>query len=780
MKKAKLSRTNWGIGENLLKISRAKEQWIANGEAGSLTKFACKVGIPYNTFKKYVSKDHSKRREVGKAMGNPSKITQDIQDVIVDTLSRYDRANNGKSPEEAIDLVCGLAPHLSRKQCSQILHRTIIPGNPDKLKPHAMKAQATTTKRSAITVAQQFRWHTTFEAGLNKLRELNTGQCKLTGKTFGELIRHFIIGGDETCMHASSSHLHVIGSTDRKKHEKILHDSRCSITMYRTGSVAGDTGPTVFLLEGERIRSNFTDKMLKKHGAKEGSTIVMTPTAFMTEEAWKRMTPSLVKGLRAMPIVEANPQWWMLEIFDGFGPHLSSLAAMEIRHENKILSMKEEGDSSHVNQAYDKFVAMSDKVHKRECLGMLRNAKHINSGVIDQYGLLHASLYTIRATTKKTWTSSFQACNLDPLTRVSFPEWCQRIGSFLQTGQTFKCETLLDKYSLLPTFWHGTTPEDKKLVVEVISGHGGFTVQCCKDLLSRCRVAFADQQSLRPCYELAMQYPHHLDLGVPPPEQIARAQNIPELDEAYASMNHVTNGLASFQLKPDGLTGEDLFNHMLKFGARDPKYSPSAQKDDVVRKPSTWLDVEMTDDQVEVMRPKSIDRMLTEAMKDAGGQGATMKLAKRKLDMFGNVNSHCGMANDEKKLNLLRNKLQLAASIAEVYRMDKADAQAKQHAERETKKTLAPAASAKLAEKQGDVSKLTKAEIAAILYVDYADDISLTKHKKPELVKRLEDKINGNPNDPATAEDPMLEEEGGEGGAGVESGDEEVAGHVWI
>ena len=36
-------------------------------------------------------------------------------------------------------------------------------------------------------------------------------------------------------------------------------------------------------------------------------------------------------------------------------------------------------------------------------------------------------------------------------------------------------------------------------------------------------------------------------------------------------------------------------------------------------------------------------------MKDAGGQGATTKLAKRKLDM-----------------NLLRNKLQLAASIAEV------------------------------------------------------------------------------------------------------------------
>ena len=60
----------------------------------------------------------------------------------------------------------------------------------------------------------------------------------------------------------------------------------------------------------------------------------------------------------------------------------------------------------------------------------------------------------------------------------------------------------------------------------------------------------------------------------------------------------------------------------------------------------------------------------------------------------------------------------------------------------------------------------------------------LAKHKKPELVKRLEDKINGNPNNPATAsstEDPvpMLEEESSEGGAGVKSGDEEGVGHVF-
>jgi hypothetical protein len=39
--KAKLSCTNWGIGQNLLKISHAKEEWIVNGEAGSLTGRVC-------------------------------------------------------------------------------------------------------------------------------------------------------------------------------------------------------------------------------------------------------------------------------------------------------------------------------------------------------------------------------------------------------------------------------------------------------------------------------------------------------------------------------------------------------------------------------------------------------------------------------------------------------------------------------------------------------------------------------------------------------------------
>ena len=80
-----------------------------------------------------------------------------------------------------------------------------------------MSAQRTTTKRSAITVAQQYRWFKRYEEGLKFLREKNTGVCRKTGKQFGELIRHFIIGGDETNLIADADgDLKIIGDAKKR------------------------------------------------------------------------------------------------------------------------------------------------------------------------------------------------------------------------------------------------------------------------------------------------------------------------------------------------------------------------------------------------------------------------------------------------------------------------------------------------------------------------------------------------------------------------------------
>jgi hypothetical protein len=262
-------------------------------------------------------------------------VTKQDQEFLADVLARKDRAKDGVKPCEAIDLIQDVNPTLSRNQARRHLTRTLIPLHPGKLKPKPAVAQATTTKHTGITLTQQYRWQKTYDGALNELRTRNTGVCNLTVKTFGELNHHFISGGDETCLQASANGtVHVIGSTGRKKHEKINSDLRVSIKTYRTGSIAGDTGPTIFLMKGDRGKAGWTDKFLIKNGAKEGSTIVMTESTFMTTEAWEKMTPSMCAGLRKInKYVKANPQWYMLEIFDGFGAHLASLPAMEIRLE---------------------------------------------------------------------------------------------------------------------------------------------------------------------------------------------------------------------------------------------------------------------------------------------------------------------------------------------------------------------------------------------------------------------------------------------------------------
>ena len=146
--------------------------------------------------------------------------------------------------------------------------------------------------------------------------------------------------------------------------------------MYRLGSAAGVTGPAGFLPPGQLRRCGYTDEFLVKHGAAEGSTIVMTPTGYMTEDAWVEMAPFMSKGMNSLPVVRDRPDWWKLKIVDGFGPHTSSLAAMQIYDDAKIILLKEEGDTSQVCQSYDQHVAKDDKRCMRNCLFILFTQEH--------------------------------------------------------------------------------------------------------------------------------------------------------------------------------------------------------------------------------------------------------------------------------------------------------------------------------------------------------------------------------------------------------------------
>ena len=106
-----------------------------------------------------------------------------------------------------------------------------------------------------------------------------------------------------------------------------------------------------------------------------------------------------------------------------------------MRYDAKILTVKEEADTSHACQAYDDKVAKSDKHHCRDVINAIKNTPfHYKATALDQYSIAAAGLHAIRMYTPDIWIQSFQKVNLQPSTRMSFNHWCIRIKEKLETG----------------------------------------------------------------------------------------------------------------------------------------------------------------------------------------------------------------------------------------------------------------------------------------------------------------------------------------------------------
>ena len=162
---AKRKRTNWSKGEPFERLTTAVNNWL-NKTGALLTEdpdmskliYARRVMIPYDTLYAYLHPNVALRRPLGSKAGKPSLVHVDAQQFCVDVLVRRDRGNDGLNNREAVDLVHDLAPELTRNQARDVFRKTIRPSNKDTL-TNIVKAQASTTKRSGITVPQQFRWH---------------------------------------------------------------------------------------------------------------------------------------------------------------------------------------------------------------------------------------------------------------------------------------------------------------------------------------------------------------------------------------------------------------------------------------------------------------------------------------------------------------------------------------------------------------------------------------------------------------------------------------------
>ena len=212
----------------------------------------------------------------------------------------------------------------------------------------------------------------------------------------------------------------------------------------------------------------------------------------------------------------------------------------------------------------------------------------------------------------------------------------------MQKSETFKVETVDDKYLLLPRFWYEILLTDKIRICNLIETRGGFTADCVRELSgSNYSIRLTDMHSSCICYELAREHPEHLERGTPTADEISCARmgdSQAEVEVVGEQARNITNGLNILLLKSVGIKGEALFKHTIKFRQRSEKGNQS--------KSSSHLAIDVDETQVSILNLSMNDFVQGFIIVCAGGKGARLKIAKRILNYLGFINSHCGTQND--------------------------------------------------------------------------------------------------------------------------------------
>jgi hypothetical protein len=138
-------------------------------------------------------------------------------------------------------------------------------------------------------------------------------QADGTGIEFLQIQDHFQMNMDEYNCVASDGILRIVGSYDRKKHDKESADCRLSITALVVGNAAGTTGPVTVLGKGKKVSYPYNDMKYLEDDLHlpTGSQVLPTPSAFMTDEAFDALVPAWSAGIRQMEVVRDHPEWWI-------------------------------------------------------------------------------------------------------------------------------------------------------------------------------------------------------------------------------------------------------------------------------------------------------------------------------------------------------------------------------------------------------------------------------------------------------------------------------------
>ena len=127
--------------------------------------------------------------------------------------------------------------------------------------------------------------------------------------------------------------------------------------------------------------------------------------------------------------------------------------------------IKEEGDTSHVCQAYDQQVEKDNKTHMRAALNMLNP---VICQSMDQWYLIDIAMNAQNCIKKESCIESFKKVNMHPHTRYTFDAWIRKLddSGFLSAKKIFEKRNTI--YDAMPLCWKKLDVDQRQAVMGII------------------------------------------------------------------------------------------------------------------------------------------------------------------------------------------------------------------------------------------------------------------------------------------------------------------------
>ena len=203
----------------------------------------------------------------------------------------------------------------------------------------------------------------------------------------------------------------------------------------------------------------------------------------MTNDAWEEIVPDLCMAIRKSKVVSEHPDWWVFLCCDGFKSHLLE-TCLPIFTNHKIYLVKEEGDTSHLCQAYDQMVAKADKLHFRSLLDTVRWRMKT---ALTQWDMIVICCHALKNVPANAWVQSFKKVNLHPKSRKPFSDWRKQIDNFVEAGDRFFTNNNQTLFHAMPACWKHLLPDERREVCRLMDKftkdakqkEAAGTVDCC-------------------------------------------------------------------------------------------------------------------------------------------------------------------------------------------------------------------------------------------------------------------------------------------------------------